>query len=1669
MSTRKLYRAIQTSTAQVLKAVKNLTRSLVHWLLRTLLMMGRQPRLSRAGFVLPTTILLVMVVLLTVGAIVFRTYTRTTETITERQQRVIYNAATPAVDRARSKLSFLFDSESDPRYPGGVPSENVLMGMMLNGATIDGAVIGPHPRGADPYTFEDETRIDIGTSYTGDANADNAWRYRADTDGDGAEDATVVYSIAMRLDEDDLADTTQANLGTRAQEMLVRNTPLSISNQGNPLCAGAGAVVPQQGWLPPAGNSAVLLKNFQVDAYVLPDRDNLPVSTLEMQLDRQLDRGNKWGAWFRYDLEIFPGPQFNWNGAMHTEGSLMLGNGSFRGYMISDPDSCLYTKDASEISIAQYGVRPDDGQGPIPEFQGQFLNGFTGRTTWDGRRHEFDLWDGAGRNPIQGEDLNRGNDSVNEGALNPVDYAIDPVIMFTRGASAHRNPAAFGTRRPDWADTDFAENRLITPDQPVDVPYVDDTYRADNRYGPKPQYTSDLSVPGSIGERIPNSETALVGNAPAAGGDAGDLGLDGYWERRARFEGMRLIVGQRLELGDPAGWGGPVLLERDSRDSVREALRPFATPFGGVINACRDYNNEANAANNGRCEEARQRRSLWDNLSAVQAMMVYHASQDGTTDLDRPVACMASTVHPGTAGTLDNSSTFQDLAYGLPPNAFSNPISGTRDNYRDGTANSVPIISDFLRGRGTNGWEYEFRPRYVNDYDNPSSPLRIALDNLAHFAGDPNGGAPSFEPVQSNRLVHPLPALSMYGDFSILRRVLASLDAGTYTYATLPPADKATLNSSTCMLGMLAYNLDYLAKFQPDQLPVALMGTAYLDRTAEGNARTSTNLAVLQQYYGGLRGVIRALINSGDGSGGAGSQGGPILTPLGFVPGVHDPSPGNNIDTNTGESPEYIGAGINDINGRVNQPQTYVRLLERWRDEMPAATYDITVPGVGVVATYSREQLNEFIALAQLIINKEQVARDRVWGFFGTEGGANAAVRTDTLSTGPFAGAYGPDPVNNPVVGCREMASTNSGDAIRHLCSWRPRYPALFSIFPSPDLGGQLGRNEHGDIDEPPGDEGRYFTRDHIDSDDPQARAYIGRANVNGNYRYQALTEAQVEQVVSFPRPINAAAWRLPVATGVASANGTPNRSGDTLIKVCEDDVCLLDSSGQRTRPGETYWRLPFKDAGMFNGREMLAVRALDVNIGFLRGQNKSLGGGDRWLPLSGIVYAFREDAVSELNIVRPTTASWAACNTEVNLRTTNACQMLTNRSAASSQDPPLNATNRISPKPVDYFPDPDRRPHAFRLQNGARVDRGDTEERGLSFITDNAVYVKGNFNLHNDLANPEEEFNEALQANFGNFYGRNNLNPDFARPATDSWRPSEILADAVSILSDNFCDGSIQDSFLTAGRGGGGVNLNNAGSPEVRRERYGCTQNRSSYLNQNRPNRNPGEALRTEAPGWRWFRTDVADGGSGFGKDGPGTGAGAFNFTEGTSPIYVSPNGNPWTAEARLSREPIYSNNYYAFNADKSRNDGTNGQRMNMILVSGLVPSKEDQSYGGLHNFPRFLENWGGDNLFISGSLIQLNFSTQATAPFDQDVWSPSSPDYGGERIEYYNPPRRRWGYDVALQYAPAGPVSQRFVSLAPRRNEFYSEPPADDPYMANLRDGLCNSAPNPRPPQCP
>jgi hypothetical protein len=151
-------------------------------------LMGR--RSPQAGFVFPTTLLLLLMVTLTATALTYRTFSRSNQAIVQRQQQVIYNAATPAIDRAKAKLEFMF--RNDNRFPAGVPPSDQLTNMMLPGnaqipnasilsltnlgyeqAQIDEGANGA----ADPYTLPGEERLQRTITKDGSPTTanDNAW------------------------------------------------------------------------------------------------------------------------------------------------------------------------------------------------------------------------------------------------------------------------------------------------------------------------------------------------------------------------------------------------------------------------------------------------------------------------------------------------------------------------------------------------------------------------------------------------------------------------------------------------------------------------------------------------------------------------------------------------------------------------------------------------------------------------------------------------------------------------------------------------------------------------------------------------------------------------------------------------------------------------------------------------------------------------------------------------------------------------------------------------------------------------------------------------------------------------------------------------------------------------------------------------------------------------------------------------------------------------------------------------------------------------------------------------------------------------------------------------------------------------------------------------------
>ncbi|MEG4275139.1 MULTISPECIES: hormogonium polysaccharide biosynthesis protein HpsA [unclassified Microcoleus] len=204
--------------------------------------------------------------------------------------------------------------------------------------------------------------------------------------------------------------------------------------------------------------------------------------------------------------------------------------------------------------------------------------------------------------------------------------------------------------------------------------------------------------------------------------------------------------------------------------------------------------------------------------------------------------------------------------------------------------------------------------------------------------------------------------------------------------------------------------------------------------------------------------------------------------------------------------------------------------------------------------------------------------------------------------------------------------------------------------------------------------------------------------------------------------------------------------------------------------------------------REPLEIRATQLDLAQLkRSTAPTIPNGpatEYLLPNSGIIYASRDDALPDRSS-----------------RTTN----------------PLRDRDL---SPTDNLLDPTRKPNGIVLINGQQLFRGGGNtpippanlnavviEKGLTLVSNLPAYIKGNFNLHGNIppAAPGttptftevEEFTDRVNnPSWGNFYTRDTLNPSFAcrqgdprlpNCQGDFWRPATVLADAVTLLSQNY------------------------------------------------------------------------------------------------------------------------------------------------------------------------------------------------------------------------------------------------------------------------------------------
>ncbi|NEQ74542.1 MAG: hypothetical protein F6K23_16765 [Okeania sp. SIO2C9] len=198
--------------------------------------------------------------------------------------------------------------------------------------------------------------------------------------------------------------------------------------------------------------------------------------------------------------------------------------------------------------------------------------------------------------------------------------------------------------------------------------------------------------------------------------------------------------------------------------------------------------------------------------------------------------------------------------------------------------------------------------------------------------------------------------------------------------------------------------------------------------------------------------------------------------------------------------------------------------------------------------------------------------------------------------------------------------------------------------------------------------------------------------------------------------------------------------------------------------------------------RQPQELRVTDLDLELMRTLTVGTGTGagpdndqEYLLPNSGIIYATRDDALPDLS---------------------------------DAMDPNNPTSTNESTSPTDFILDPSAKPNGIRLINGSYLDRGSGNdyryvEKGLILVTNLPAYLRadgnGGFNLHTG----GEEFNAALNTDPGifwnNFYtrGASGLNNNFAcrnsEPGCgggDRWRTATVIADAMTVISNDFKDG---------------------------------------------------------------------------------------------------------------------------------------------------------------------------------------------------------------------------------------------------------------------------------------
>ncbi|MBV8885598.1 MAG: hormogonium polysaccharide biosynthesis protein HpsA [Chroococcidiopsidaceae cyanobacterium CP_BM_RX_35] len=333
---------------------------------RKLLSGVRRARLSQAGFVLPTVVMVSLVVVLLTTAILLRSFDRARNASDVRVNQVVFNAANPGIDRARAKIDALLN---DSNLPRSTPSDRTLYD-----------VIKTNPK----YTFGDETRLklaydinrsggietQIGNTYLleNDETLTTAWKFPVDTDNNGKFDSFTLYGIYFRSPSRTTTGTAAGRFNRARNPLEARTAPTdegTLSGQCASVLRTSATPLGDSDWYQSGGK---LKKSFFVFVASVPivtpppgnyevHRGDRSFSALEFQQDYSLIPLNHNTVWFQDDLELTPSEPskpFHLNGRIQTNANLLVGGHqetSVQLYQVSNKNSCFYQQENSKINV----------------------------------------------------------------------------------------------------------------------------------------------------------------------------------------------------------------------------------------------------------------------------------------------------------------------------------------------------------------------------------------------------------------------------------------------------------------------------------------------------------------------------------------------------------------------------------------------------------------------------------------------------------------------------------------------------------------------------------------------------------------------------------------------------------------------------------------------------------------------------------------------------------------------------------------------------------------------------------------------------------------------------------------------------------------------------------------------------------------------------------------------------------------------------------------------------------------------------------------------------------------------------------------------------------------------------------------------------------------------